>query len=112
MVWPKACAMSAVMTRISSISRALVLADKRSVPARIEAPKKPAPKAAAPRRAPAPLALVPSVEGQTAAAGIEIQLTRGPQRRGLKADANERARYARAYRPAPDLTGRLYKVSA
>jgi len=103
------------VTRINRISRALTVSDRRSVPAVIEASKGPraaAAPAAPARPAPALSAFVPSVARETAAAGVALQLARGPERCGLKADPAERARYARAYRRAPALRGLAARVSA
>ncbi len=100
------------MSKVTSISRALTLMDRKAPPAVI-----PTPSASndsdldiQPRRAPM-RAIVPTLERETAAAGVAIQLSSPGERRGLKADPLERARYGDAYRPTA-ANRSFFKMSA
>jgi len=97
------------MDRITRISRVYRASDRRNLPAVIEgeACREAPPSAPAPRATLEPG--VPTVQRQTASAALSCQLMASAPRRGLKADANERARYARAYAqpgPRPGLIAR------
>lgn len=100
------------MSKVTSISRALTLMDRKAPPAvtPVQSASNDSDLAFEPRRAPM-RAVVPTIERETAAAGVSIQLFKPAERRGLKADPVERARYGDAYRPAA-ANRSFFKMSA